>query len=217
MEMKTRILIADDHKLFRDGLKLLLAQQLKFIVIGEAVDGLDALEKASRQKPDVILMDISMPELNGIEATRKIHTDLPNTRIIMLTMHESRRFIAESLKAGALGYLVKDCSIAELTEAVSWALEDRVYLSRRISDLVMKDYIKLAKGKESSIFILLSPREREVLQLIAEGKATKEIAAKLNVSVKTIETHRKQIMTKLNINSIAGLTKYAINEGLTQL
>lgn len=218
-ELKTRVkvLIVDDHRLFRDGLKLLIAKESKYLLAGEAENGIEAVDKARIHQPDVILMDIAMPELNGIEATRKILIDFPQTKIIMLTQHTSRQFVIESLKAGALGYVLKNSSISEVIQAIEISLENRIYLSEKVSDLVISDYIKFAKSADNSVFVLLSAREREVLQLVAEGKSTKEIAAKLNVSVKTIETHRKQIMTKLNIHSVAELTKYAIREGLTQL
>jgi len=215
--MKTKILIADDHKLFRDGLKTLINKHPEIEVVGEAEDGLSAVALAQKLKPDVVLMDISMPDLNGIEATRKILSERPEIKIIILSMHFDRRFVTEALKAGALGYLLKDSTVEELVQTIHAVKSDQIYLSDKINDVVIKDYIKMAKSAESSAYTVLSAREREVLQLLAEGKATKEIAAKLNVSVKTIETHRKQIMNKLNIHSIAELTKYAIREGLTQL
>jgi DNA-binding NarL/FixJ family response regulator len=215
--MKTKILIADDHKLFRDGLKTLINKHPEIEVVGEAEDGLSAVALAQELKPDVVLMDISMPDLNGIEATRKILSERPEIKIIILSMHFDRRFVTEALKAGALGYLLKDSTVEELVQTIHAVKSDQIYLSDKINDVVIKDYIKMAKSAESSAYTVLSAREREVLQLLAEGKATKEIAAKLNVSVKTIETHRKQIMNKLNIHSIAELTKYAIREGLTQL
>lgn len=215
--MSIKTLIVDDHKLFRDGLKALLEKHQDIEIIGEAENGIGAVSLAGKLKPDIILMDISMPELNGIEATRKILAENKAAIVIILSMHFNRRYIIESLRAGALAYLLKDSAIEEILIAIRAALNRKIYLSNQITDLVIKDYIDLADTDEPSAYSLLSPREREVLQLLAEGKGTKEIAAKLNVSVKTIETHRKRIMNRLNIHSIAELTKYAIKEGLTNL
>jgi DNA-binding NarL/FixJ family response regulator len=215
--MKNKILIADDHWLFRDGLKVLLEKQADMQVVGETADGIAAVKAILEKKPDIVLMDISMPELNGIEATRQIMENRPETKVIVLSMHSDQRYIAESLKAGAVGYILKDCPTEELLVAIRAVANKQIYLSRQITESVVRDYINLNKGGSSQVFAILSPREREVLQLLAEGKSTKEMAEKLNVSVKTIETHRKQIMDKLNIRSIAELTKYAIREGLTSL
>jgi two-component system response regulator NreC len=211
------ILIADDHRLFRDGLRTLLEKQGSIRVVAETTDGAETIRAAEELKPDIVLMDISMPELNGIEAARRIVSTGAATRIIMLSMHSDRRFIMESLKAGALGYLLKDCAFEEVLLAVKAVGEGAIYLSSRISESVIKDYIAIAKRVPGSAFSILSAREREVLQLLAEGKSTKETAARLHVSVKTVETHRKQIMDKLDIHSVAELTKYAIREGLTAL
>jgi DNA-binding NarL/FixJ family response regulator len=215
--MKLRVLIADDHRLFRDGLRTLLEKEPNIEIIGEATDGPSAVVAAGERKPDVVLMDISMPVLNGIEATRKITTENPAVRVIMLSMHSDRRFVIESLKAGAIGYLVKDCAIDELLAAIRAVVNKRMYLSAAIAESVLKDYIGLVKSTPGSAFSVLTAREREVLQSLAEGGSTKEVAAHLQVSIKTIETHRKQIMDKLGIHSIAELTKYAIREGLTPL
>jgi DNA-binding NarL/FixJ family response regulator len=215
--MKTKILIADDHRLFRDGLKALLEKQADMQVVGETADGIATVQAAQEKKPDIILMDISMPELNGIEATRQIIENRPDIRIIMLSMHSDQRYIAECLKAGAVGYILKDCPTEELLIAIRAVANKQVYLSRKITESLVRDYVNLNKGGSNLVFAILSPREREVLQLLAEGKSTKQIAEKLNVSVKTIETHRKQIMDKLDMHSIAELTKYAIREGLTSL
>ena len=211
------ILIADDHRLFRHGLRSLLDKQGNLRVVAETTDGAETVAAAGSLQPDVVLMDISMPELNGIEATRRIVAQTPATKIIMLSMHSDRRFITESLKAGAKGYLLKDCAFEEVLLAVKAVSEDAIYLSSRISGLVIKDYVAISKSMPGSAFSALSTREREVLQLLAEGKSTKETAAKLHVSVKTIESHRKQVMDKLDIHSVAELTKYAIREGLTPL
>ncbi len=213
----TRLLLADDHGLFRHGLHSLLSKQPGIEIVGEAEDGASAVQLAQQLKPDVILMDVTMPKLNGIEATRQILAQETPIRIIVLSMHADRRFVIEALKAGARGYLLKDSAVEELMDAIVAVTGNQVYLSRKITNIVVEDYIQLAKGAETTVYTQLSSREREVLQLLAEGKNTKEIAAALNISVKTIETHRKQIMDKLDLHTIAELTKYAIREGLTQL
>jgi DNA-binding NarL/FixJ family response regulator len=215
--MKIRILLADDHRLFRDGLRTLLGQQEDMEVVGEAVDGPGAVAAVSQHKPDIVLMDISMPDLNGIEATRKIMADHPAVRVIMLSMHSDQRFVTESLRAGASGYVLKDCAIDELIGAIHTVARKQVFLSATIAESVIKDYIGMTVNRTDSVFSILSAREREVLQLLAEGWSTKEIASRLDVSIKTVETHRKQIMDKLDIHSVAELTKYAIREGLTPL
>lgn len=215
--MPVTVLIADDHRLFRDGLRTLLEKHTNIRVVGETTDGAETVSAAAELKPDIVLMDISMSELNGIEAARRIVSQGSSTRIIMLSMHSDRRFITESLKAGAMGYLLKDCAFDEVLLAVKAVSEGAMYLSSRISESVIKDYVAIAKSVPGSAFSILSAREREVLQLLAEGRSTKETAARLHVSVKTVETHRKQIMDKLDIRSVAELTKYAIREGLTPL
>jgi DNA-binding NarL/FixJ family response regulator len=212
-----RIVIADDHALFRDGLRTLLERQKNFQVVAEATNGLDTVALVTKHKPDIVFLDVSMPGLNGVEAARQILSQARGTRIIMLSMHSNDRFVVEALKAGAKGYVLKDNAFDELLAAVKSVMADRIYLSRLISEAVIRDYIALAQSAAGSVFSVLSAREREVLQLMAEGKATKEIAASLQVSVKTIETHRKQIMDKLDVHSVAELTKYAIREGLTSL
>jgi two-component system response regulator NreC len=215
--MPVTILIADDHRLFRDGLRTLLAARRDVKVVAETSDGSETVSKAAELKPDIILMDVSMPGLNGIEAARRILSRGTSTRIIVLSMHSDRRFIAESLKAGARGYLLKDSPFEEVLNAIRTVREGKLYLSNQIRDSMIEEYIAVAGTAPGSAFSTLSAREREVLQLLAEGKTTKETAARLNVSVKTIETHRKQIMDKLGIHSVAELTKYAIREGLTPL
>ena len=215
--MKTKILLADDHRLFRDGLRTLLEKRADLEVVGETVDGPGTIAAVRDLKPDIVLMDVTMPELNGIEATRRILSDHPHIRVIMLSMHADQRFVVESLRAGAVGYLLKDCAIDELLEAIRMVSKNQRYLSRLIEESIIKDYLNLTTGRSGSAFSVLTAREREVLQLLAEGKGTKEIAGQLKVSIKTIETHRKQIMDKLNLHSIAELTKYAIREGLTSI
>lgn len=215
--MKLRLLLVDDHKLFRDGLRSMIEPQRGMEIVGEARDGQSAVALAHELKPDVVLMDVSMPELNGIEATRKIIADQPAAKIIMLSMHSDRRYVIEALRSGARGYLLKDSAFDEVVAAIRECASGKVYLSPQIADVVINDYISLAKSADASAYAVLSAREREVLQMFAEGKTTKEIAAQLQVSAKTIESHRKQVMDKLNLHSIAELTKYAIREGLTEL
>jgi len=215
--MAIRIIIADDHRLFRHGLRNLLMDGSDIEVVAETCDGIETVQAVKAQKPDVVLMDITMPNLNGIESSRRIVKENPKTKIIMLSMHSDRRFVLESFKAGAFGYILKDCAIDSLIDAIHTVNQNQYYLDKSIAKAVVKDYINLNSQKADSVFAVLSPREREVLQLMAEGCATKEIADKISVSVKTVETHRKQIMDKLNIHNIAQLTKYAIREGLTSL
>ena len=215
--MKLRILLADDHKIVRDGLRNLLEKDPDILVVGEAEDGREALQLARKLSPDVVVMDIAMPELNGIEATRQILAEVRKVKVVALSMHSDKRYVSEMLKAGAAGYLLKDCAFEELITAIRTIAKGKIYLSPGIAGVVLEDYIKQGSTTDSSVFSILSDREREVLQLMAEGRSTKDVAAHLNVSIKTVETHRTHIMTKLDIHSIAELTKYAIREGLTSL
>lgn len=212
-----RILLADDHKLFIDGLGSLLDRRTGVEIVGAARDGLTAVRLASELKPDLILMDVSMPQLNGIEAARKILAENPSIHIVMLSMHADRRYVVESLRAGARGYLLKDSASEELLRVMERVSAGELYLSSKMSGEIIQDYLRVAESGKSTAFSVLSPREREVLQLLAEGNSTKEIAARLTVSVKTIETHRSQIMNKVDLHSVAELTKYAIREGITQI
>jgi DNA-binding NarL/FixJ family response regulator len=212
---RTRILLADDHKILRSGLRSLIERQPHFHVVAEAEHGKKAVRLADELRPDVVLMDISMPDLNGVDATRRILEKSPATKIIILSVHSSRRFVSEVFKAGASGYLSKNCSFEELVSAISAVLSGGTYLCPKIATTVREDYVPCPGANESEPSPMLSSREREVLQLLAEGKSTKEIAFSLDLSVKTIEAHRQRIMDKLDIHSIAQLTKYAIREGLT--
>jgi two-component system response regulator NreC len=214
--MPVRILIADDHKIFREGLRTLLQNRGDIEVIGEADNGRTVVALAAELRPDVIIMDVAMPDLNGIEATRQISGGSLATKVLALSMHSDSRFVTRMLQAGAQGYLLKDCAFEELALAIDTIVGDGVYLSPGVTGVVVRDYVHhLAEGDAG--IAALSPREREVLQLVAEGLTTKDIAAKLHISVKTVETHRKQIMDKLEIRSVAELTKYAVREGLTSL
>ena len=213
--MGIRILLADDHQIVREGLRALVNAQPGMTVVGESSNGRLAAEMTSTLIPDVVVMDIGMPDLNGIEAARRILSQNPQIKIIGLSMHSDRRFLSEMLKAGASAYLLKDSAFEELVTAIRAVVAGQVYLSPRIADTVVDGYLNGAgTGKQSSVFAVLTSREREVLQLVAEGLATKQIAAALHVSVKTVETHRRQIMDKLDLHSVAELTKYAIREGL---
>jgi DNA-binding NarL/FixJ family response regulator len=215
--MSVKIILADDHRIMREGLRALLEKQSGMEVIAEAEDGRSTVDLAHELKPDVVVIDISMPDLNGIDATRQIIGAAPHIKVIALSMHSDRKFVREMLSAGASGYLLKDSAFEELGTALAAVINNQTYLSPKIADTVIKDYLGKIDPTGSKTSPSLTSREREVLQLLAEGKTTKEIASKLCVSVKTIETHRKQIMEKVGLNSVAELTKYAIREGLTSL
>jgi len=215
--MTVKILLADDHKIVRDGLRALLEKQPGMTVVAEADNGRATVRLARELLPDLVIMDIGMPDLNGIDATRQILNELPAIKVIALSMHSDRRFVVQMFRAGASGYLLKDCAFEELARAVRAVLRNQTYLSPAVAGPVVEDYIQHLATADVLEFSALSPREREVLQLLAEGKTTREIAALLCVSIKTVETHRQQIMGKLNIRSVAELIKYAIREGLTSL
>lgn len=214
--MSIRILIADDHQIFREGLRTLLKSRGDIDVIGEAENGRTVVNLAAELAPDVIIMDVAMPDLNGIEATRQISSGRGTAKVLALSMHSDSRFVTRMLQAGAQGYLLKDCAFEELALAIDTIVGDGVYLSPGVTGVVVRDYVQHLGASDAGI-AGLSPREREVLQLVAEGLTTKDIAGKLHISVKTVETHRKQIMDKLEIRSVAELTKYAVREGLTSL
>jgi two-component system response regulator NreC len=212
--MSVKIIIADDHKIMRDGLRTLLEKENGLDVIAEAQNGRETIRLAEQLRPDIIIMDISMDDLNGIDATRHIVAKNLGCRIIALSMHADKRFVAGMFEAGAMGYLLKDCAYDELVKAIRQVLSGSTYLCSMISGVMIRDYVeRLRKSKPD----VLSLREKGILQLLAEGHNTKQIAAKLKVSIKTVESHRQHIMTKLNIFSIAELTKYAITEGITSL
>ena len=213
--MSIRVILADDHAIVRHGLSKLLQQEKGIEVIAQAQDGHSTVELTRELSPDLVVMDIGMPDLNGIEATRQIVQDFPQVKVIGLSMHSGQKFIIEMLKAGASGYLLKDCALEELTIAVRTVAEGKMYLSPGITDIVVENYVRHSEEKEPSSFSLLSQREREVLQLMAEGKTTKQIALHLHISPKTVEGHRLRLMSKLKMDNVAQLTKYAIQEGLT--
>ena len=215
--MSIRILLADDHQLFCDGLRALLDKEVDLEVVAESKDGRSAVQQAGELKPDVIVMDISMPDLNGMEATRQIVHRTPGTKVLALSMHSDRRFVEGMLKAGACGYLLKDCANEEFIRAIREVAAGRTYLSSAVAGQVVEEYVHGERAEAGAESGVLTAREREVLQLVAEGLRTKEIADRLHISPKTAETHRQQLMNKLNIHSVADLTKFALREGLTSL
>ena len=215
--MKIRLLIVDDHKIFREGLRSMIEKKPDIEVAGEADSGVTAIKLFQELLPDVIIMDIVMPGMNGIETTRHIIQQTSKAKIIGLSMHEDVRFASEMLKAGASGFLLKDCAFRELVDAINTVMEGGIYLSPQMKDALIKLHISLLSNGNNSSPSVLSPRELEILKLIADGRSAKQIAAQLNLSIKTIEAHRQNIMEKLNLRSVAELIKYSIREGLTSL
>jgi DNA-binding NarL/FixJ family response regulator len=215
--MGIRVLLVDDHKIVREGLNSLLSRESSIQVVGEADNGRNSILMTRELKPDVVIMDISMPDMNGIEATQRIRNEMPACKVLALSMHADRRFVIELLKAGANGYMMKDCAADDLVAGIHTVSNGDTYLSPKISNLLVDDYMKRLQDVPLSAAAGLSTREREVLQLIAEGNNTKEIAFSLCISIKTVESHRTLLMKKLKVHSIAELTKLAIREGLTSL
>ncbi len=215
--MGIRVFLVDDHNIFRESLRLLLESASDIDVIGETGEGQAALALIKKKRPDVVIMDVAMPGLNGIEITRKITTQFPGVKVIALSAYSQKKFVLRMFRAGAAGYLIKDCVFKELAYAIKVVAKGQTYISPKIADIVVNGYLRQSAKDVVDSFSALTDREREVLQLIAEGKATKEIAFLFKVSIKTIETHRRQIMEKLKIDSVAGLTRYAIREGITSL
>lgn len=213
--MSIRILLADDHSILRQSLSTAIQQEEDMEVVGETSDGHSAVDMVDELSPQVVLMDIEMPGLNGIEATRQIMRDNPGSRIIALSMHSAKRFVVEMFKSGASGYLLKDCDYDELMAAIRTVAEGKEYISPDITDVVLDNCLRQTPQEQESVFSVLTTREREVLQLVAEGNTIKQIALRLHISPKTAETHRLNIMKKLDIDNVAQLTKYAIREGLT--
>ena len=210
------IILADDHRLLRQGIRSLIEKEADLTVIDEADNGNMLLELVAKNTPDVVIMDISMPERNGIETTRQLHADFPDVRILALSMHDDGQYVRNMLAAGASGYLLKANAFEELTQAIRSIMQGNVFVSSELSGILMNDY-KQRLQEAATAQDPLSPREREVLRLLAEGLGAKEVAAELNISANTVDTHRKHIMEKLGINSMAALTKYAIREGITTL
>lgn len=215
--MDIRIIIADDHQIVRQGLRVLIEKEPDMEVVGEAEDGQATVSLAKELHPHIVLMDIKMPDLNGIEATRQILTDMPDVKIIALSMYPDQRFVMNMLKSGARGYLLKDSAFEELAQAIRLVMANKTYLCPLVTEVVVKDIVTLNPSSHQTALVVLTSREREVLRLLAEGKRTSQIAQLLDISVKTVDTHRQQIIHKLGIRSLAELTKYAIREGLTSL
>ena len=209
---RIRILVADDHAVVRQGFKMILDAQADMEIVGEAGNGREAVELAEQLHPDVVVMDVSMPELNGIEATRRLATSVPRARVVALSMHKDSVYVREILRAGARGYLLKDSGAADLVAAIRAVASGESYLSPAVSNAVLDDYRKHATNPID----LLTSREREVLQLLAEGKTNKEIAGVLNLSVYTVEAHRGRILEKLNLHSIGELVLFAVRNGLIE-
>jgi DNA-binding NarL/FixJ family response regulator len=213
--MSIRIVLADDHAILRHGLGQGLRQEAGMDIVGETGDGRTTVQVAKELCPDVVVMDISMPDLNGIEATREIRRVAPGVKVIALSMHSAKRYVMEMFRAGASGYLLKDCDFAEVAQAIRSVADGKTYVSPSVGNFVVNDLVHPEQGATAGAFSLLTQREREVLQLLAEGKTTKQIALCLHISPKTVEAHRLRVMNKLEIDNVAQLTKYAIQEGLT--
>ncbi|HKE28509.1 MAG TPA: response regulator transcription factor [Bryobacteraceae bacterium] len=210
-----RILLAEDHAVMRTGLRLVLERQRDFQVVGEASDGREAVALAQQQKPDVILMDIGMPNLNGIEAARQITTSLPQVSVVILSMHSDEAYVLRALKAGARGYLLKESAESDLIAAIRAVVNGKAFFSPAVSRMLVEDYVRQLQDREiEDSYELLTSREREVLQLIAEGKSNKEIANMLNLSLYTVESHRGNLMEKLNLHTVPELILYAVRKGV---
>ena len=209
------ILLADDHPVVRDGLRALLEREADMSIVAEAADGREAVRLAEEHSPDVVIMDLAMPILNGIEATRRIVAKRPHTAVVILSMHQDESYVLGSLNAGAKGYLLKDSMRKEVTEAIRAVSQGRSFLTRKVSAMLQEDYISQLRrrGLEDS-YELLTDREREILQLIAEGRANKEVASLLNISLTTVETHRTHILQKLDLHSVPELILYAVRKGI---
>lgn len=210
-----RVILADDHTLIRAGLRMVIDAQPDLTVVGEAADGRDALALAQQLHPDVAVLDIGMPSLNGIEAARQIVAESPGTAVVMLSMHSDEGYVLRALKAGAKAYLLKDSAEADLARAIRAAAEGKSFFSPAVGKVLLEDYVrKLERTGGEDSYDLLTPREREILQLVAEGKSSKEVANLLNLSVNTVETHRARVMQKLNLKGIPELILYAVRKGI---
>ena len=215
--MSIRILIADDNQIMRQGLRSLLEKEPDLEVVAETSSGLRALALVRDFLPNVLITEVTIPDLNGFEATRQILSEYPGVKVIALSMHDDRRFVVNMFKAGVQAYLLKDCAFEELAQAIRLVMGDNIYLSPKIANFIVEDYLRRLPDSAQDPFSILTAREREVLQMIAEGNNTKQIAELLHISYKTVESHRQQVMYKLRTKSIAALTKYAIREGLTSI
>ena len=215
--MSIRVLLADDHELFLEGLKELILKAPGIELAGQARDGLEALEQTALMEPDVVLMDMTMPRLNGIQATRQIAEKFPGIRVLVLSMHGDRELVVESLKAGARGYVLKECTLDELHQAILTVSRGQYYLTPSVLSLLIEDYLRLLQAEAESSASPLSDREQDVLKLLVKGLNAKQIAARLDISKNTVDTHRRRIMDKVGCNSMAELTRYAIREGYLDL
>jgi DNA-binding NarL/FixJ family response regulator len=217
LSMKTRVLLADDHKIVRDGLRVLIGRCDDIEVVAEAETGREAVRLSRKHLPEIVIMDISMPDLNGIDATRQILAEAKGVKVIALSMHSDKQYVDGMLRAGVSGYLLKDCAADELIQCIRMVLSGQICLSPGVTGFLVNEYLQPKKDQVLGDHAELSVREREVLQLIAEGHSTKNIAESLHISIKTVETHRKNIMEKAHLHSVAELTKYAIRHGLTSV
>lgn len=213
--MPTRILLVDDHEIMREGMCALLKRLPDIEIVGQASDGRTGISMAKEFSPDIVIMDIGMPNLNGIEATRQLLTDNPRIKVMALSTHSDGSIVAKMLKSGASGYMLKESAFSELMEGIVAMMEGKTYLCSKIAKVVFSDYVTMLSSPQWPGGDGLTSRENEVLQLVAEGKTSKEISQALNVSVKTVDSHREHIMEKLSIHNVAGLTKYAVREGIT--
>jgi DNA-binding NarL/FixJ family response regulator len=214
--MPIKIIISDDHQLFRDGIANLLSSSPQIEIVAQAENGQEAIEKAVLYKPDIVIMDLSLPKINGVEATRILHNELPKTKVLVLTMHAEKNYIKEALEAGAYGYLFKDCTYDQLIEAINTVYNGKKYLSNKITEILIEDYLNKEEdfnAKDQQ----LTERESEILKLLAEGKTTHEISETLFISIKTVGTHKQHIFEKLNFKSISDLIKYAIKNSIVGL
>jgi DNA-binding NarL/FixJ family response regulator len=215
--MQTRILLVDDHEIVRFGLCSLLEKEEGLTVVGQAGNGLDAIELAGQLNPNLIIMDMSMPEMNGLEATQHIRRTLPETKILVLSMYDRRQFVLDMLKAGVNGYVLKARALEEVVLAVKTVLGDEMYLSPKITETLAQEYQGVSQGDTEKTDAQLTPREKQVLQLLAEGRSSKEIGRTLGLEERTVVSHRQHIMAKVCIRSIAGLTKFAVRQGISSL
>jgi DNA-binding NarL/FixJ family response regulator len=213
--MKTRIVLVDDHQMFREGIAALLGSHTDFELVGSAGNGKDALALVGSLVVDIVIIDVGMPEMNGIETVRQMKGSFPCLRILALSAHHEHHIIIDMLRAGATGYVLKDSSFDELVAAIHSLMQNRIFISSLVSASLVMEFVKNSAEKTGSAYSILTSRELEILQAVAEGKSTKEIAIELSISVKTVETHRQQLMDKLDMHSIAELTKYAIREEIT--
>ena len=215
--MKPQILLADDHQLMREGLRKLIEEMNIATVLGEATNGIDAIRLVRELSPDIIIMDISMPDMNGIDATKRITSEFPHIKVIALSMHNDENRVIEMMAAGASGYVLKDSSFKDIVRAINSVSSGKTFISPTIGGMIIKSAFGKTKSGDPPQQITLTTSERQVIKLVAEGKSNKAIAEFLSISPKTVETHRQHLMDKLNLHSVAELTKYAIREGITEL